>query len=316
MTQGAEGDWTWRYRLWDWCRDQSIDIKFVGPYEGTQETDSPSPPKPPSLYGTSDPPGEVRHHGTYAVGGSKDFDSHHFSVWGRQAAATQDLIKDVISAHPTDLLLVMLGFNDMGWFVSDAAGTLESMQNLVKHAREANPRLKFVLANVPQRTYMEGREDLPANTDKYNELLLKAVPEWTSKQSPIHVAKLRESYVAEDASYDGLHPNNLGDYQIAKAFSEALVEGFNLGKTPLSVPKHIPPRPLPTPSNLKVLESPGGVTATWDKGATPCIIRHFLLLTANSVRDLRLRNKDTANRPGRLWGWSCALESVGLALGR
>jgi hypothetical protein len=32
MTQGAQGDWTWRYRIWEWFQDQSIAVDFVGPY--------------------------------------------------------------------------------------------------------------------------------------------------------------------------------------------------------------------------------------------------------------------------------------------
>jgi hypothetical protein len=27
ITQGAEGDWTWRYRLWEWFRDQNVKVR-------------------------------------------------------------------------------------------------------------------------------------------------------------------------------------------------------------------------------------------------------------------------------------------------
>lgn len=33
----------------------------------------------------------------------------------------------MVAKYKPDILLVMLGFNDMGWFVSDAPGTLNSM---------------------------------------------------------------------------------------------------------------------------------------------------------------------------------------------
>lgn len=26
ITQGTEGDWTWRYRLWEWFRDQKVKV--------------------------------------------------------------------------------------------------------------------------------------------------------------------------------------------------------------------------------------------------------------------------------------------------
>lgn len=43
---------------------------------------------------------------------------------GRQLAQDQDLIKEMVSTHDPDYLLVLLGFNDMGWFISDAGGKL------------------------------------------------------------------------------------------------------------------------------------------------------------------------------------------------
>lgn len=39
MTQGAEGDYTWRYRIWSWLRQQNVSATFVGPYTGTQQPD-------------------------------------------------------------------------------------------------------------------------------------------------------------------------------------------------------------------------------------------------------------------------------------
>ncbi len=66
-----------------------------------------------------------------------------------------------------------------------------------------------------------------------------------------------------DAAYDGLHPNALGEYELAKAFSQALVSAFSLGRRELAVPKHIPPRPLPTPTQFRAVAAPSGVVITW-----------------------------------------------------
>lgn len=35
MTHGFQGDHTWRYRIWEWFRDQGIAVTLVGPYTGT-----------------------------------------------------------------------------------------------------------------------------------------------------------------------------------------------------------------------------------------------------------------------------------------
>ncbi len=163
----------------------------------------------------------------------------------------------------------MLGFNDMGWFYSDAFGTLDSIHTLITNARAANPNIKIAVADVPQRSSLgPGRADLPIKTNTYNALLPASIPFWTTSQSPIELVQLRENYQCEPASclvgYDGLHPNARGEYQIAQAFSLTLVNGFGLGSSPIAIPGDIPPRPIPVPTNFNVTTSPGGILATWD----------------------------------------------------
>lgn len=35
ISQGFEGDWTWRYRIWEWFQSEGVAVDFVGPYTGT-----------------------------------------------------------------------------------------------------------------------------------------------------------------------------------------------------------------------------------------------------------------------------------------
>lgn len=79
------------------------------------------PPQPPPLFGTKIQPVPYGNNGGYAKGVDASFlsGSYHFSVWGRAAAGDQGLIKDVLSQHPADLMLLMLGFNDLGMFQRD-----------------------------------------------------------------------------------------------------------------------------------------------------------------------------------------------------
>ncbi|GLA08346.1 hypothetical protein AnigIFM60653_009877 [Aspergillus niger] len=241
MSQGKEGDYTWRYRIWEWFRAQHIAVQLVGPYTGT----APSEPQAHGEHQTT--LGQPKTSGGYAPDVSPDFDRHHFAVWGRAAAIDKDLIFDVLSAHQADLMLLMLGFNDMAWFLSDASGTLDSIRTLVINARAANPNLKFAIANVPQRSLIPGREDIPFNTNIYNALLRNAIPEWSTADSPIHLVELQENYDCGPdscpAGYDGLHPNAAGEYQIARAFSLTLVKNYEIGGSPLIIPDNIPERP-------------------------------------------------------------------------
>ncbi|HEX6342604.1 fibronectin type III domain-containing protein [Umezawaea sp.] len=268
MSHGAEGDWTWRYRLWQWFRDQGVAVDFVGPYRGTQDAAVAAPPAVPPLQGDEPaPPGGPRTSGAYAAG-AEAFDSDHFAVWGRQAAQDKGLIREQVALHQPDYVLVGLGFNDLGWFVSGPEGTLDSMRTLVEQARAAKPDVRFALANVPQRTRMDGREDLPRNTDAYNAMLAAAIPSWSTPTSPVALVDWRGNYACEldgcPDGYDGLHPNATGEYKIAQAFERTLHDGYGLGSAVPAVPTDVPARPTPVPTGVVASASPGGITVTWD----------------------------------------------------
>ncbi|MFE5509875.1 phosphatidylinositol-specific phospholipase C domain-containing protein [Streptomyces sp. NPDC056529] len=268
MSQGHEGDHTWRYRLWQWFRDQRLPVDFVGPYRGTQPPGTPAPPAPPRLQGEPEPaPGPPRTSGAYAKDAAA-FDSDHFAVWGRQVAQDKSLIREQVARYRPDLLLVGLGFNDMGWFVSDGPGTLAGMKTFVDEARAAKPDVEFALANVPQRERIGGRDDLITKTDTYNRLLADAVPDWDTATSPVKLVDWRGAYDCAPAScpaaYDGLHPNARGEFQIAGAFADTLHEEFGLGTSALTVPDDVPARPGGTPAGVKAASADTGIVVTWD----------------------------------------------------
>ncbi|MFL4909038.1 phosphatidylinositol-specific phospholipase C domain-containing protein [Streptomyces sp. MMS24-I2-30] len=303
MTQGHEGDYTWRYRLWQWFREQHLAVDFVGPYDGTMTPDAPAAPTPARLQGEPEPaPAPPRTSGGYAKDAA-DFDSDHFAVWGRQAAQDMSLIRAQVEKYRPDLLLVGLGFNDMGWFVSDAPGTLASMKSLVDEARAAKPDLKFALANVPQRTKIGGRDDLIANTDTYNGLLAKAVPEWDTATSPVRLVDWHGAYDCAPAgcpaAYDGLHPNSLGEYQIAHAFETTLHDEYHLGTGVSAVPGTGPARPTSTPAGVRATSADSGIVVTWEPvyGAFGYHVRSRLAGAADWGDELRV----SANRYDATW---------------
>ncbi|KAH7031699.1 LOW QUALITY PROTEIN: uncharacterized protein B0I36DRAFT_410163 [Microdochium trichocladiopsis] len=252
ISHGREGDYTWRFRIWEWFRDNGIAAEFVGPW--------PSTPVAPLLQGTKATVPPPRTYGGYAAGiGS--FPCNHYALWGRQAAQVKN---DISSTYQPDYILMAIGFNDMGWFVSGSEGTLASVKSIVDNARSAKPN----------RTLIKGRDDLPIATSNYNILLSQNIPRWSTPNSPLALVKLQENYgcgvAACPAAYDGLHPNALGEFQIAQAFSTTLKNSFGLGSAVLAIPGNIPGRSCSMPGNVRASSSPQGVTVTWDKvcGAT------------------------------------------------
>lgn len=196
MSQGRQGDWTWRYRIWQWVPQNDAVVKFVGPYTGTRAPEPATVPQPPPLYGTTVSAERASTDGGYAAGVDPSFrsNSNHFAVWGRAAAVGKGLIRGVLEKNMADMVLLMLGFNDMGWFYGNAPETIDSIATLVANARAANPKIKFAIANVPQRSFIRGREDLVENTQLYNNLLPEAIANWFTPESPIYLVHLEEKY--------------------------------------------------------------------------------------------------------------------------
>ncbi|MFE6699222.1 GDSL-type esterase/lipase family protein [Streptomyces sp. NPDC057718] len=283
ISNGFEGDYTWRQRLFEWTRSQNWRPTFVGPLTGTVRPDAPRPPTPPTLDDTgspgNSPPPASKFTGEYARNTSDDFlakGTGHYAMWGRQlgqsAGTIGSVMKELTAQGKTpDLLLVELGFNDIGW-LGAGADLVPTMKRFIDNARAANPEVGIVLANVPQRTTLgAANPQLPTRTAAYNAALAKAIPTWTTSTSRVALADIDSAMDCDpDATkcattYDGLHPNNLGEYRIASAFARTLNKDFRIGRTVPADPIAVPDRPTAVPAGLAFDGTQQGVTVTWDK---------------------------------------------------
>ncbi|SMR57196.1 unnamed protein product [Zymoseptoria tritici ST99CH_1E4] len=276
ITHGSEGDYTWRYRIWEWFQTaaSSQPITFVGPYIGTGPADEYKPPQPPRFPDEPEPPPRDCTTGGYNESIHASFQREHFAHTGRAVFQAKDAIHEQVTNLNPDLLLVLLGFNDMGWGFSDHIGTLENTLAFIANARLAKPDISIALSNVPQRSPIPGREDLVDWTTKYNNLLKHAIKadrlDHLSKFSRLELVDVASVYGWSPdecaGAFDGLHPNELGEFQIASAFSTVLHKSFNIGTAPLSIPRSskIPKRPLHTPTNPACTGVPWGIHFSWD----------------------------------------------------
>jgi hypothetical protein len=73
-------------------------------------------------------------------------------------------------------LLVELGFNDLGWGVSNAAGLTADVKTLIANARAAKPNIKVLVANVIHRTPLANLPNLDSLISSYNNGLAAALP--------------------------------------------------------------------------------------------------------------------------------------------
>ncbi|WP_328504723.1 GDSL-type esterase/lipase family protein [Streptomyces sp. NBC_00457] len=185
--------------------------------------------------------------------------SVHYAMWGRQLGQNVRTVTSVMNDLKSknqlpDTLLVEFGFNDIGWLFVGVE-LVDTMEDFIANARAANPNVRIVLANVPHRT-----------TD-YNAALAKAIPEWDTDASPVALADVDGAYGCDPnaTTYDGLHPNALGEYRIARALGTTLHDEFGIGSAAPSVPDTLPTRQIATPTSLQFDGTQQGVTVTWPK---------------------------------------------------
>ncbi|WP_371503060.1 GDSL-type esterase/lipase family protein [Kitasatospora sp. NBC_00374] len=303
ISNGYEGNSTWRRRLWDWLRQESVKATFVGPLTGTHVADEPHAPEPPSA--TQPPndqePDPAGFAGVYASNSPAEFlatGSRHYAMWGRQLGQSTNTITSVMNQlkdhqQLPDVVLVELGFNDIGW-LGAGPGLVPTMKQFIDNVRAVNPNARIVVGNVPHRTTLgSANPQLPQRTTDYNEALATALPTWSTVTSPVALADIDAAYGCDPAAstcestYDGLHPNALGEYRIARAFGSTLHRSFGIGGEDPREPAALLPFGVVTPANLQFDGTQQGVTVTWSK-----------ILGAHSY-DIEWR--DTTGDPDAAW---------------
>lgn len=195
-------------------------------------------------------------------------DSHHAAWWGHQAAQSKTTINAWVQSSQPDFLFILLGFNDLGWWVSDPLGLLNDMEELVGNARAAKPDIKMLIGNVVDRTFLKGRQDLVDNTKTYNQMLQDAIPSWSTSESPISYVDVNSNYNCRPSGcpdgHDGLHPNSMGEYHIAQAFADVFQADFGFPGPAFVTPSDPEPRVVTTPTGFQVQSLPEGLWAAWN----------------------------------------------------
>lgn len=238
-----------------------------GPVQGSNAL--PMPPLFPGEAPTEDHSALI---GSYnpAVPQGFQYGQSHGAKWGRQIAETKDTIEGWVREHQPNYLLVMLGFNDLGWFVSGPEDAVGNMGQLIENARRGKPDIKILVGNIIHRTFIPGRQDLVDNTNYYNQLLRQNIESWWFRwESPLVYVDLNSAYNCRPHdgcpdAYDGLHPNTMGEYHIAQAFARSLRQHFGFISPEFEVPANPEGRPVTEPTNVGAVSFPQGIRTYWD----------------------------------------------------
>lgn len=256
VTQGADGDYTWRYFASQQLADRAFD--FVGPHTGTHAE--------AETWG-----------GTYADPG---FDQDHAARWGMAMwelawwPNSTPPVGQLIADHAPDVVVVALGVNDLRTGSTPAelrANTIE----VVRQIRAADPTVDIVLGAVPQ-TWVAG-------ADEHNAALPGLTDELTTSESLV-TATVPAGWTQADTT-DNLHPNTSGQQKLATTFADALAPFLPLlpvetpaapatpaapvAPVPTSAPQPAATKPAPSlakpsaPRHVKAVQHGQRVKVSW-----------------------------------------------------
>ncbi|WP_031166543.1 GDSL-type esterase/lipase family protein [Streptosporangium roseum] len=258
ISHGLEGDYTWRYRLSQNFGKHGFPVRFVGPETGTSVLPASQPGDYPAR--TADPV----HNGRYRPG--IDFgDSRHYARWGRLLHEAKDGIRDAVAAHGAGYLMVELGFNDLAWGVSGPGRLTADLVTFVRRARDANPDVQFLVANVVHRTPLDSSPGLADIITAYNEGLPSTLAAMSTARSAVALVDLDSAYDPGSDTYDGLHPNSVGEFKIAKAFADSFSSAFGHGRIDFldPVPRTADPLAISPPSGIAAISHGSSISVSW-----------------------------------------------------
>jgi hypothetical protein len=188
ITHGFDGDFTWRYRLFQEFARQAVPVDFVGPRRYP--------------YGGRD---------VYLATG---WDSDHDAMGGSTLAGNVGSIGTDVATYVPDVLVAEYGTNDL-LHGATPMEVLASWRSYIANVRAARPDVKIVLGEVA--TPKAGARG------EVNAGLQSLAAELTTAESPIVVADLDSpSWVPSRDTRDLVHPNPTGETLIAQRMAEAL----------------------------------------------------------------------------------------------
>lgn len=191
----------YRYYLWHLLKGQNFD--FVGDF-----TDPDS--------------------GNYA---DTDFDQHHSGFGGEQAHELRDRVSLQVNKHNPDIMLLQVGTNDAN-SSKDPYTYQSELENLIDLAREIQPSLSIVIAEVPPQI---DRNASNKEIVTFNDRIRESCTKKHNKFSPVVLADIYNDFSfnysfpqgdSEDSSpylqSDGIHFTSSGGEYVANGFYEAL----------------------------------------------------------------------------------------------
>ena len=207
---------SYRYPLWKKLIDADIAFDFVGSMNTQLETYSKGAPPHPDYKGQGFDPD---HEGHFAWQISN-------IAYGRNPknGTGSGSLSEWLLNYDFDIALVHLGSNDAFYRLSNerVAGELK---DVIKALRKDNPKAIILLAKLIPTSRSEA--DSKA-VETLNEVIPSVVSETNSRTSPVILVDQFTGFDARTETYDGVHPNALGEERMAQRWFDAIIAAIPL----------------------------------------------------------------------------------------
>jgi lysophospholipase L1-like esterase len=253
ITQGSHIFPSYRYELWKMLIDAGVNFEFVGSqnlnWHFDTKAEAPSP----------------RVNETY---NGKTFSNIHEGHWGwkvdevlngKDGQRNKQTLSHWVRRHKPDIVLLHLGTNDL-FYSQTPQSTIEELRMVVAEIRKESPGVTIFMAQLIP-AYLDNTLDNPTNQriTQYNQLMVDLAASLNTAQSPVILVDQNSGYNAtinynsepgKGDTYDGLHPNFLGELKMAERWFEAFMNEIIV---PLPVELH----------SFKGMASTTGVRLSW-----------------------------------------------------
>ncbi len=249
ISHGQTGSATWRYWLWRESLRQGRDIRLVGP----------------------DPwPNRGRTYEHLDHGFERQW--RHAAVAGSGYARHIDRITDLVHSYDPDVVLTELGFNDLS--ARRPASARHTARLALRYTRTvlaADPDVHLVLSQIPSTSrrmkgwpgFARRKNALTAEADRRTDAKLARLASPRVTRTDLRTDRRRPWRPAR-YTYDGSHPNSVGETVLAQHFADALHE---IGVLPAKPRVFRREAWEPQPRFNAAQRSPGAVTLWWGKDA-------------------------------------------------
>lgn len=209
---------SYRYFLWKKLIDEGIDFDFVGSMNTQLDTYSKGETPQPDYKGKSF---DKDHEGHFA------WEVNH--IWGGRSPNNNTgsgSLGDWMQEYDFDIALVHLGTND-AFMGQDNNQTAFELKAIIEKLREDNPNAVILLAKVIPTA--KGEREAAA-VDQLASLIPGVAEEMTTEDSPVILVDMFDGFDVNELTYDGVHPNEKGEMEMAQRWFDAIMEALPLVK--------------------------------------------------------------------------------------